>query len=115
MNIYQFDSDVKLIAVYASLLEAERITGIADSTLSSAIFKKGLCRGKWYFSRKRDFHPEPLLKNPIAGQKFTVTVTDDVWDRFLIALGQRKKQDIFRNLLLEWLQNEEREYDRESN
>jgi len=115
MNIYQFDSDLKLIAVYPSLLEAERITGIADSTLSSAIFKKGLCYGKWYFSRNRNFQPHPRLKNPVAGQKFTVTVTDDVWDRFLIALGQRKKQDIFRNLLLEWLQNEEREHDRESN
>lgn len=115
MYIYQFDSKGTLVSVYPSLLEAERITGIADSTISSAIFKKGLCRGKWYFSKKRDFKPEPRLKNPVAGQKFTVTVTDDVWDRLLIAIGHRKKQDIFRNLLLAWLIKEECRNDREDN
>lgn len=115
MSIYQFDSKVNFLSEYPSLSEAERITGIADATISSAIFKKGLCRGKWYFSRDKGFVPQPRLKNPVAGQKFTVTVTDDVWDRFLVALGQRKKQDIFRNLLLEWLENEERKHDREDN
>ena len=114
-HIYQFDSDVKLIAVYPSLKEAERVTGIADSTIGTAIYRRGICRDKWYFSREREFEPRIRIYNPVAGKRFTVTVTDEVWDRLLVAVGQRKKQDIFRNLLLEWLENEERKHDRKSN
>jgi len=113
--IYQFDVDVTLIAVYPSLKEAERVTGIADSTIGTAIYRRGICRDKWYFSREREFEPRLRIYNPVAGKRFTVTVTDEIWDRLLVAVGQRKKQDIFRNLLLEWLENEERKHDGKSN
>ena len=113
--IYQYNSALQIIAEYPSLKEAERITGILEKTISSATLRGGLCKGVWYFSRKTDFVPQERLKGEKAGNKFTVIVSDGVWDRLLVAIGQRKKQDIFRNLLLEWLENEERQHDRKSN
>lgn len=108
--IYQFDNDVNLIAVYPSLKEAERITGIPDSTIGTAINRRGICRDKYYFSRKREFEPRLSLINPVAGQKFTVTVTNEVWDEMLVLIGQRKKQDIFRTLLRQWIENEKKKF-----
>jgi hypothetical protein len=115
MNIYKFNIECRAIAVYRTLREAQKETGIPDSTIAQAIKRKALCRGEWYFSREMVMVPGERVKSPVAGKKFTVMVTDEVWDRLLVAVGQRKKQDIFRNLLSEWLENEEQRHDRQKN
>lgn len=115
MIIYQYNSALQLIAEHPNLKEAQRITGISGKTISSAVLRGSLCKSGWYFSRRMDFVPPERLKGEKAGNKFTVIVSDRIWDRLLIAIGQRKKQDIFRNLLLEWLENEERKHDRKDN
>lgn len=110
--IYQYNSDLQIIAEFPTLLEVERITGIPMKTVSSAINKQSYCRRYCYFSRHKDFVPWESPRGEKAGKKFVVTVTDDIWDRMLVLIGHRKKQDIFRNLLLEWMAiNEERKYD----
>lgn len=115
MIIYQYNSDLQIIAEHPNLKEAQRITGISGKTISSAVLRGSLCKSGWYFSRRMDFVPQERLKGEKAGNKFTVIVSDRIWDRLLVAVGQRKKQDIFRNLLLEWLENEERKHDRKDN
>lgn len=112
MSIYQYNIILEIVSEYPNLKEAERITGIPEGTISCATLRGSLCRGKWYFSRKTDFFPPERLKGEKAGKKFVVTVTDGMWDKMLVLIGQRKKQDIFRNLLAEWIkENEERKHD----
>ena len=106
--IYQYNSDLQIIAEYPSLLEVERITGIPMKTVSSAIKKQSYCRKYCYFSRHKDFVPWEVTRGEKAGKKFVVTVTDGIWDRMLFLIGQRKKQDIFRKLLLDWMNKEEK-------
>jgi hypothetical protein len=115
MNIFQLSKTLEVICEYESVRDVERIWNIPEKTVSSALFKGSLCRGQWYFSRSREFLPPSRLRAEKMGKKFTVMVSDEVWDRLLLAIGQRKKQDIFRNLLLEWLSNEERKHDGEDN
>ena len=106
--IYQYNSDLQIIAEYPSLLEVERITGIPMKTVSSAIKKQSYCRKRFYFSRHKNFVPWESPRGEKAGKKFVVTVTDGIWDRMLFLIGQRKKQDIFRKLLLDWMNKEEK-------
>ena len=113
--IYQYNSDLQIVAEHRTLMEASKALGIPEKTISSATLKGSFCRFQWYFSRHTEFVPTERLKGEKAGNKFTVIVSDRIWDRLLIAIGQRKKQDIFRNLLLEWLENEERKHDRKDN
>ena len=113
--IYQYNSDLQIVAEHRTLMEASKALGIPEKTISSATLKGSFCRFQWYFSRHTEFVPWESLKGEKMGKKFTVIVSDRIWDRLLIAIGQRKKQDIFRNLLLEWLENEERKHDRKDN
>ena len=112
---YQYNTDLKVVGIHRTLEEASKAIGVPTRTIGAAVRKGSLCRFQWYFSRQLNFIPPERIKSDKAGNRFTVTVTDEVWDRLLVAVGQRKKQDIFRNLLLEWLENEERKHDRESN
>jgi hypothetical protein len=105
--IYQYNSSLEIIAEFPTLSEGERITGIPEKTISSAINKQSYCRKYCYFSRKKNFVPWESPRGEKAGKKFVVTVTDSVWDRMLPLIGQRKKQDIFRKLLLDWMNKEE--------
>lgn len=101
--IYQYNSDLQIVAEYTTLKEAERITGIPEKTVSSSIVKGSFCRFQWYFSRHKEFVPWERLKSHKAGRKFTVMVTDEVWEEILRLAGQRNKQDIFRELLKNWI------------
>jgi hypothetical protein len=112
---YQYNTDLKVIGIHRTLEEASKAIGVPRRTIGAAVRKGSLCRFQWYFSRELNFVPWERLKGEKRGKKFTVMVSENVWDRLLVAIGQRKKQDIFRNLLLEWLENEERKHDRESN
>lgn len=113
--LYQYDKKLKIVGVHKTLIEASKALGIPERTISSAMLRGSLCRGWWYFSCEMGFVPPERTKGEKRGRKFTVMVSDEIWDRMLIALGQRNKQDIFRNLLLEWLKNEERQHDRTHN
>jgi hypothetical protein len=105
--VYQYNSDLQIIAEYANVFEAERITGIPEKTLRSSIFKRSLCRKTWYFSREKNFVPwVENRRGEKAGKKFVVTLPDKMWDELLVLIGQRKKQDIFRDLLREWIDKE---------
>ena len=115
MSIFQYNASLKVVGVHRTLEEASKALGIPVRTISAAVNKGSFCRFQWYFSRELNFVPWERIKGPKMGKKFTVMVSENVWDRLLIAVGQRKKQDIFRNLLLEWLENEERQHDRKGN
>lgn len=109
--IYQYNSDLQIIAQHRTLEDASRALGVPMKTLSSAIVKKSFCRLQWYFSHDTEFVlPQKPVKEK-GGRKFTVMVKNSVWDRMLVVIGQRNKQDIFRNLLSGWLENEERKHD----
>lgn len=114
-GIYQYNRGLKIVAVHKTLEAASIALNIPVRTISAAVIRGSLCRRCWYFSREMGFVPKEPLKGEVAGRRFAVTVTDGIWDRMLVAIGQRKKQDIFRNLLLEWLENEERKHDRQDN
>lgn len=105
--VYQYNSDLQIIAEYANVFEAERITGIPEKTVRSSIFKRSLCRKTWYFSREKNFVPwGENRRREKAGKKFVVTVSDQMWDELLVLIGQRKKQDVFRDLLRDWINKE---------
>jgi len=106
--IYQFDVDLNLIKRYYSVQEAVIALSIPRNTINSAITKKGLCRGKYYFRREPEMDMPERTQGPIPGKKFTVVVTKEIWDDLLVTIGHRNKQDIFRKLLLEWLEKEKR-------
>ena len=114
-DIYQYNRELKVVAVHRTLVEASKALGIPTRTISAAITRKSLCRSVWYFSREFGFVPNNPLKGEVAGRRFAVTVTEKMWDRMLVAIGHRNKQVIFRNLLFEWLENEERKHDRKDN
>lgn len=111
-SIYQYNSDLQIVGEYRTLMEASLALGIPERTICSAVLRGSFCRLQWYFSRHKEFVPWETLKGEKMGRKFTVMVSYEVWDRMLVAIGQRKKQDIFRHLLYEWLENEERKHDR---
>lgn len=116
MSIFQYSRELEVVAHYPTLKEAERITGIPERTISAATLRGSLCREMWYFSRRNEgFVPPGRTKGEKRGKKFTVMVSDEVWDRMLSAIGQRNKQDIFRHLLSEWLENEERKHNGQGN
>jgi len=104
--IYQFNTNLEIIAEYKSLSEVERITGMYARTVSSAMTKHRLCQKKWYFSRKKDFVPLKWM-NEKKGKQFSVVVSQEIWDKMLLLIGQRNKQNIFRGLLAEWIEKEE--------
>ena len=106
--IYQYNSDLQIVAEHRTLMEASKALGIPERTISAATLRGSFCRFQWYFSREMGFVPPGRTKGEKMGKKFTVMVSDEVWDRMLVVIGQRKKQDIFRHLLSEWLDNEER-------
>ena len=108
MSIYQYNKSLKIVGVHKTLMEASKALGIPERTISAATLKGSFCRFQWYFSREMGFVPLGRTKGEKMGKKFTVMVSDEVWDRMLVVIGQRKKQDIFRHLLSEWLDNEER-------
>jgi hypothetical protein len=108
--IYQFDLDLICIAEYTTLSEAERITGIPEKTISSAVLKGGLCRNNFYFSRSKNFVIKHRVKGQTAGRKFTVTVTEKMWNDILVAIGQQNKQSVFRKLLQNWINSQNDKY-----
>lgn len=113
--IYQYNRKLKIVGFHRTLMAASDALGIPERTISAATLKGSLCRGEWYFSRGMNFSPPVRTKGEKKGMKFAVLVTEDVWSRMLSVIGQRNKQDIFRHLLSEWLENEERKHDAKSN
>lgn len=108
--IYQFDKDLALIGRYKTVQEAVNILSIPRNTINSAITKKGLCRGKYYFRREPVIVMPERTQGPVPGKKFTVVVTKEIWDDLLVTMGQRNKQDIFRKLLKNWIESENDEH-----
>jgi hypothetical protein len=106
MSIYQFDLDLNLIATYDTLMDASDATGIPFGTLSSSTLRRAVCRNKYYFGRSSTIIPASRARSFKPGSKFTVLVTNEIWDEMLVLIGQRKKQDIFRDLLKEWIEKE---------
>lgn len=104
--IYQYNADLQIIAEYPTLKEVERILSIPERTVSACVLRGAFCRSKWYFSRNKDFTPPIRMKGPRPGKKFTVCVTDEIWDQMLRLIGQRNKQDVFRDLLKNWIDKE---------
>ena len=104
--IYQFDTHLNLIGQYYSVQEAVIALSLPRNTINSAITKKGLCRGKYYFRREPEMVMPERTKGEVPGKKFTVVVTKEIWDDLLVTIGQRNKQDVFRKLLQDWIKNE---------
>ena len=104
--IYQFDIHLNLIERYYSVQEAVIALSLPRNTINSAITKKGLCRGRYYFRREPEMDMPKRTQGPIPGKKFTVVVTKEIWDTLLVTIGHRNKQDIFRKLLQDWIKNE---------
>jgi hypothetical protein len=104
MSILQYNKNLKIVAVHKTLVDASKVLNIPTRTISAATIKGSLCRGCWYFSREMGFKPPERIKGEKIGKKFTVTVSDKMWDSFLLACGQENKQNIFRKLLKNWIE-----------
>lgn len=103
--IYQFDTNLVLVAQYDTIVAASKALLIPSATISNACKEKQICRGQHYFSKE----PIMVKKEPkvrIDGRKFSVMVNLETWEDFLSCIGQRNKQDIFRELLKNWIESE---------
>lgn len=106
--VYQFDKNLVLVVVYKSLSEAQKATSIPIRTIRSACMRGGLCDKKYYFSNSPVMKKGVRVKGEVPGKKFTVVVTKEIWDDLLVTIGQRNKQDIFRKLLQDWIEQEKK-------
>jgi len=104
--VYQFDRNSSLIAVYESFFKAQTATLIPIRTIRSACMRGGLCNKKYYFSSSPVMVKGARKNGEVPGKKFTVVVTKEIWDNLLVTIGQRNKQDIFRTLLINWIESE---------
>jgi hypothetical protein len=103
--IYQFDNNLVLIAKYETISAASNALSIPRATISHACRQKQNCRGLYYFS-KEQVMVKKVPKVKIDGKKFSVMVNPETWEEFLSCIGQRNKQDVFRELLKNWIKSE---------
>jgi hypothetical protein len=106
--VYQFNKNLVLVVAYKSLSEAQKATSIPIRTIRSACERGGLCNKKYYFSSFPVMVKGSRKNGEVPGKKFTVVVTKEIWDDLLVTIGQRNKQDIFRKLLQDWIEQEKK-------
>jgi hypothetical protein len=103
MSIYQYNSDLQIVAEHRTLMEASKALGIPERTISAATLKGSFCRFQWYFSRHTEFVPWERIKSPFAGKKIVVSLQEELFDQFLVTVGQRNKQNVLRTLIKDWI------------
>lgn len=106
-KVYQFDLELRPVAKYASLLEAGNALGISWKTISSAIINGNKCHGKWFFSRNANMERvEKVYYDEPLSHKTSVVITKSMYEELITLVGQRNKQQIIREMLQRWMDEE---------
>lgn len=107
-KVYQFDLELRPVAKYGSLLEASKALGISWKTISSAIINGNKCHGKWFFSRKPEMNVDKVYYDETLSVKTSIILTKTMSEELITLVGQRNKQQIIREALQRWMDEEKK-------
>jgi hypothetical protein len=107
-KVYQFTLELRPVAKYASLLEAGTALGISWKTISSAIINGNKCHGKWFFSKKPEMSVDRVYYDETLSVKTSIVLTKSMSEELIILVGQRNKQQIIREVLQKWIDEEKK-------
>lgn len=105
-KVYQFNLELRPVAKYGSLLEASKALGISWKTISSAIINGNKCHGKWFFSKKPEMSVDRVYYEETLSVKTSIILTKTMSEELITLVGQRNKQQIIREALQRWMDEE---------
>lgn len=107
-KVYQFNLELRPVAKYGSLLEASKALGISWKTISSAIINGNKCHGKWFFSKKPEMSVDRVYYEEALSVKTSIVLTKSMSEELITLVGQRNKQQIIREVLQRWIDEEKK-------